>query len=227
MPEASGKDVLEDLADFWTWLQSNLASQLPAGITPNFDSTLVTGESAGGYLAFQSAFSNPKGINIAAVIAQYPMLDISSPHFTVQPVKPIFNLPNFPPEILQGHVDTLQGGEVATERPPQTTLPLFVSMIQQGRYVEFLGQGSELFPMLRLEGVSKLPPAWILHGRNDSVVPTEGSRVFVNKAKRIIPSWDVRTSYEEGEHGFDQEASLDTGYVREGVEWMGQYWPKP
>ncbi|KAJ7583771.1 hypothetical protein C8J56DRAFT_759780, partial [Mycena floridula] len=54
LPEARGKDPLEDLDDFWTWLHKDfpafLAKSAP-GLSPDPTKVLSTGESAGRYMA--------------------------------------------------------------------------------------------------------------------------------------------------------------------------------
>ena len=50
LPESNGLDQLSDLADFWTWIQKDLASflrRIGAEITPDLDHVLSYGESAG------------------------------------------------------------------------------------------------------------------------------------------------------------------------------------
>lgn len=52
LPEATGEDILEDIYDFWTWLQGDSLSHAvkDAGyprIKPATDKTLIVGESAG------------------------------------------------------------------------------------------------------------------------------------------------------------------------------------
>ena len=77
-PEHTGAEILEDLADFWRWLQdggliSYLASQ-NVDVELDFDHILASGDSAGGYLALMSGLLQPKG-SIKAILAQYPMTD--------------------------------------------------------------------------------------------------------------------------------------------------------
>ena len=69
LPTATGLDILEDLRDFYTWLfkPGNLQSHLPDGVTADLDHILVGGESAGGYLALQSALQSPSRERTAAV----------------------------------------------------------------------------------------------------------------------------------------------------------------
>ncbi|KAH7190135.1 Alpha/Beta hydrolase protein [Fusarium oxysporum] len=83
LPEATGSDILCDISEFWAWVHSDLSAAVSA-ILPNIviDLTRIAagGESAGGYLALQSAFLFPE-MAIRLVMAQYPTLDISHPKF--------------------------------------------------------------------------------------------------------------------------------------------------
>ncbi|KAF2195779.1 hypothetical protein K469DRAFT_699407 [Zopfia rhizophila CBS 207.26] len=76
LAEHSDDDILEDLVDFWRWFKTNLTSfvnsKSPVPITLDFDRLVVPGESAGGYMAVQSALTTPKGL-IKAMLLQYPM----------------------------------------------------------------------------------------------------------------------------------------------------------
>ncbi|KAL5520914.1 hypothetical protein ACEPAF_2917 [Sanghuangporus sanghuang] len=60
---------------------------------------LVTGESAGGYLAMQLALEHFKPASepkIRTVVPLYPMIDIRSPHWTTDYEKSIFGVPQLP-----------------------------------------------------------------------------------------------------------------------------------
>lgn len=58
LPEADGEQILDDMVDFWAWLGRDLPSIIQEnGIEVDMDRVLVSGESAGGYLALQIALS--------------------------------------------------------------------------------------------------------------------------------------------------------------------------
>lgn len=247
LPESSGLDILEDLQHLFEWVHSSLASHLSAlpshpGITPNLDRILVTGESAGGYMALQSLIlasrSHPP---IAAVIAHYPMIDLRERFYSEKYPKRIYGEecdPKDSPEALQAYLDAIRPGQVVTERVPRDTeLDLYKAMLYEGKYTAVLTKGSspseesKLFPRENLARISpsdrgRQAPLWIFHGKADSVVPARGTEVFVRELKAQYPDWDVLVQFEEdAEHGFDAEANKDTPWVEEGLQWVAKYWP--
>jgi hypothetical protein len=103
--------------------------------------------------------------------------------------------------------------------------PLTLAIVQNGRYVEFLGTASVLFPMENIDRASNLPGfIWIVHGKQDSAVPVEGSQVFVERFRSSFPDIEVRFDLQEGDHDFDKEATLQTDWVRDGVVRAKEYW---
>lgn len=86
LPEASGKDILSDISSLWSWLFTSLHAYVvrrdPLNTTCGVDlgKILVTGESAGGWLAIQSALMHPS--RIKAILGIFPMVDLGDDHFT-------------------------------------------------------------------------------------------------------------------------------------------------
>lgn len=233
MPEATGLDILEDVKDFFTWLfaPENLAKYLPDNVNVDLNHVLMNGESAGGWLAWHSAVLYPE--RTAAVVAHYPMLDLHSRHFTERYEKQLFTppAPQLPAHLLDNHLKALKGDEVVTSAIPPKRVPLCIVTLQQGRKADLLGAEKSLYPLDVLDSLSSLPPTWILHGKADSVVPVEGTRKYAAKLRERLPQAQLRLSLEEGEHGFDnhgpdgEPASLEMAWVKEGVEFIEQYWP--
>jgi hypothetical protein len=76
MPEASGKNILEDVEDFWKWYNNGaftlwINTQI-SGIKINRSQLLVSGDSAGAFLAVYSWLKVPD-LPIRALYLQYPM----------------------------------------------------------------------------------------------------------------------------------------------------------
>jgi dienelactone hydrolase len=113
--------------------------------------------------------------------------------------------------------------------------PIVASTIQQGRTLEFWGDDRELFPLEQFEDgkvPASLPPVWLLHGRQDSAVPVEGTFKFIDVLKPHLEN-KLHVSIEDGDHGFDnhapdtgEAATLQTGWVQEGVKFVEQHWPR-
>ncbi|KAK3670352.1 hypothetical protein LTR78_009806 [Recurvomyces mirabilis] len=233
VPEANGQDILQDMRDFYTWLlePGNLSKHLPSGVEANLGNLLVTGESAGGWLAWQSAIYTPK--SIGATVLHYPVLDLRAPHFTVAGPKELF--PGAPAElpshILNDYVAKLKGDEVVGNDENLSRFPLVLSIVQQGRFDELFGTDRSLHPLEQVEDgavTSEFPSIWILHGKDDTAVPIEGTRKMVEALQqRGLGEDKLHLSVEAGGHGFDihapdtnEAATLETGWVKEGVSFL-------
>ncbi|KAJ5606853.1 hypothetical protein N7537_003472 [Penicillium hordei] len=235
LPEVSGKDILEDMDDFWHWVHSSQFAETikdasDGHVTPDLDRLLVAGESAGGYLTMQLALSYPS--EIRAVIAAYPVLDVKSKFYTEAYPKPILGVPNFPNEIIEEHISAMRAAPsptVITAANPPDRLKLAFSVFQNGRLLEFLGSEDNLFPMNRVENLAaagnlKLPPTFIFHGKQDSAVPFEGSQRFYDLVREKAPGAIIKLHGEEGDHGFDFAATLETDWLKDGLETISKGW---
>ncbi|KAB2571388.1 putative carboxylesterase 15 [Lasiodiplodia theobromae] len=86
LPEAGGKDILSDISSLWSWLLTSLHAYVvlrdPLNTSCGVDlgKILVTGESAGGWLAIQSALMHPS--RIKTILSIFPMADLGDDHFT-------------------------------------------------------------------------------------------------------------------------------------------------
>ncbi|KAK5120213.1 hypothetical protein LTR85_006419 [Meristemomyces frigidus] len=233
MPEATGLDILQDVKDFFTWLLTpgNMAQHMRNSVEVDLHNILMNGESAGGWLAWQSAVLHPE--RIAAVVAHYPMLDMHAPQFMEKYEKQLFTppAPQLPVHILDDFLQNLKGNEVVTSATPPERLPLGLVILQQGRTAEFFGTDRSLYPLDMLDDMTSMPPTWILHGKDDSAVPVQGTRNYAAELHRKLPEARLHLSLEEGEHGFDnhgpngEPASLETDWVKKGADFIERYWP--
>ncbi|GKZ23477.1 hypothetical protein AbraIFM66951_008511 [Aspergillus brasiliensis] len=237
LPEATGEDILEDMYDFWNWLQGDSLSHAirDAGyphIGPATDKTLIVGESAGGYLAMQLALTYPS--KIRAVVGAYPILDPKDKFYTEAYQKPILRVPNMANDIIEQHLASLRASHtprIVTAAESPERLRLAFAVFQNGRLLEFLGSRNnpELFPMERVErlaavGRLKVPPLFIFHGEQDSAVPVEGTRRFVNLLHQKGHVGQVHIYIQDGDHGFDFDATLETPWLRSGLEMISEAW---
>ncbi|KAF2484923.1 Alpha/Beta hydrolase protein [Neohortaea acidophila] len=234
LPEACGPDILQDVKGFYSWLATkggrHLATLLPAGIQLDLQHLLVFGESAGGWMAVQSAFLPESRASVAAVVARYPMLDLRDTHYCEAYEKTIFHPPALPlsRDIADKHVAEIEGRPVVTSAFPPERTPLVVSAMQHGLLGQWLGEDSSLYPIDLLDTEKIDTPIWILHGLEDNVVPIEGTYRFVHKLRTTSPANKIHLTYEPGMHGFDNEANatLDTEWVRSGLTFIGDFWPR-
>lgn len=78
LPSKNGvADVLEDLEDFWQWSRSDTFAKMlqhrSLGYSLDLSRLLLTGSSAGGYVAMQLALTHPD--DISAVATAYPFVN--------------------------------------------------------------------------------------------------------------------------------------------------------
>jgi acetyl esterase/lipase len=99
--------------------------------------------------------------------------------------------------------------------------------------LEFLGnKSSDLFPLERLKKLAasnqlSLPPFFIFHGEQDSAVPVDGSRRFASLLQETVPDVNVRLYIQDGDHGFDADATMETLWLREGLAMISRKWTDP
>ncbi|KAJ7583890.1 Alpha/Beta hydrolase protein [Mycena floridula] len=228
LPEAKGKDLLEDLDDLWKWLHKDfptfLAESAP-GFSPDLTKILSTGESAGGYMAIQLALSQSTGA-IRGIIAAYPMTDMASDFYTKRekPANYMMGDPPVPESVIDEHLASMAPKAVVSSAKPPLRGQLALAIRQHGRWLEFFGTEPELFPFERIEYISAIPPMLILHGIEDSAVPVEHSRRFVDKVKKFLPDAKVELVTVPGEHGFDKDANLEMPWLKEGLKMITSEW---
>lgn len=233
LPESSGLDILSDLHNFYTWLHGHLASFVTTSFPqqapkPDLSNILITGESAGGYMATQSALlGETKGIR--AVIAHYPMIDLKDPWYSKPGRKIIWGQPppSYPNGWLDQQLEAAKSAKPITERIPKEGEPdLFVASLLGGRYTEILGSDTRLFPLENLGSVrergASLTPIWMFHGEKDTLIPIDGTLQFVREAQGSVKE----TIIPGAEHGFDNDSvTLETDWVMEGRKWLEMHWP--
>lgn len=75
-PEASGADILDDVAAFWTWLSVCLPSRAKTGLwkaQPDLQRALCVGQSSGGCMVVGSVLLRPE-VSVKAVVPLYAPL---------------------------------------------------------------------------------------------------------------------------------------------------------
>lgn len=204
-------------------LQSFLSQTTAAAPQVDFDHVLVVGDSSGGWLAMQSALTQPAG-SIKAVIALYPQLDMRDRFFNAKFEKNLFGMPMLPNEIVDAHIAGMTRGAAVTSAYLPSRLDLACSMVQNGRVLEFLGESKELFPVEMVALAENMPAVLIVHGKDDSVVPVVGSERFVEALKKKLPGSAVRLDVRPGGHGFDGDATMEEKWLKEDVDFITGYW---
>ena len=118
LPESNGLEILSNIHDFWSWFHTFLPF-LPTVSNPikKPSHPLIIGESAGAYLALQSALLQLIS-TISAIIMQNPMLDLSAPWYTEEYDKNMFSLPTLPRSVLEGHLYTIEAAKASGKFKP-------------------------------------------------------------------------------------------------------------
>lgn len=190
----------------------------------------------GGYLAMQLALSYPS--HICAVIGAYPILDLKSRFYTEAYPKPIIGVPNLSNDIIEKHLAALRDSRfspsIVTAADPPERLRLAFSIFQNGRLFEFLRPGDgdgdpRFFPMDRVKhlavvGRLELPPLFLFHGKQDSAVPAEGTTKFASLLQGLGHKGDVKVYVQDGDHGFDYNATVETGWLKDGLRMISNAW---
>ncbi|KAJ3022306.1 hypothetical protein HKX48_006493 [Thoreauomyces humboldtii] len=233
LPESRGADVLADVSTGWDWVQSTLPKLFPH-LRLDLNNVVVTGASAGGFLAAHLGIAHP----LTSVVAGYPMIDIESPHYTVpKTTVGYFGMPPAPRGPVDAHLAAMKPGHVVTEREGMEALELAVGMLQQGRLRRYLGRPEEFSPLRLIDQCAATGHAkahagqkwFVFAGKDDTVVPVQDSHRLVRRLDKLGAK--VRYVEKSGEHFFDNDlqdedrAALANGqwgefeWLKEGLDW--------
>jgi acetyl esterase/lipase len=182
LPEATGADTLADVARFWDWLHATLPSTAaPWHARPDLANIACAGQSCGGRLAAQSALLFPHA-HIRALISISAPLHGAVPHFTVPRPKIIMGARPPPPRqaeaLVRAYLKAMPPGALSTGRDPSPDLwELVLCIIQQGWLPRLMTRAAaddderrRLDIMATLDTVQTMPPIWVIHGEQDSIV---------------------------------------------------------
>ncbi|KAJ3021763.1 hypothetical protein HKX48_007838 [Thoreauomyces humboldtii] len=227
LPESSGLDLVADGQSIYNWTLNTLPTLFPS-VDLDLSNIVVTGGSAGGYMATQIGIAHPE----TTIIAGYPMFDLEEPHYTVQATAGYWGQPPVPREGIDKFLEGLEPGKVATERVGADAMAFAAGMMQQGRLGKYLGNDERVYPrrlldkIIASEGQRTHQKWFVFHGEDDTVVPTRESEKLVDRLGKV--GAQIRYVTKPGEHGFDnaldQAAALrgdwgDSGWLKEGLDW--------
>lgn len=230
IPESTVQESIDDADDALEWVRRELAEVMldEASIRVDVDRIMTAGDSAGGYLSLHIGLRHPH--EIRAVTAAYPLVDAASPHFTGQYTKKVFNLPEVPKEAVLAHLKKIERREteaIVSSDPFLERGALMFGLVQHGLFGDlFPTHQRGLFPVLRLKDGARFPRGGVLvwHGKQDSVVPVEGSLKLQEALKEHDPDLDLRLFIREGEHGFDHAANIDDPWTAEALSGCVTSW---
>lgn len=227
LPEHSGKDVLEDLGDFWGWFNSGSVAKFLSTTTPHekleldYEKIMVAGDSAGGYMALMSGLLHPQK-SVKAIIAQYPMTNF----LRMEPVDTFFGAPTPGPELLDKHITAIVPGTTVSSAVPPERAGLSYCLAAYDKYLQYFGRDPNMWPIECIETAESMPPTWIIHGGNDSAVAVGDSEKFVSRWTAREVRGEVKLSVLPGmEHGFDIGVKEEEEeWLREGLGWVEGKW---
>lgn len=230
IPESTVQDSIDDANDALKWVRKELAAVMldEAGIRVDVDRIMTAGDSAGGYLSLQVGLSHPD--ELRAVTAAYPMADMESPYFNGQYTKNVFMSQDIPKETILAQLRDVERSEtkaIISSDPLLERGGLMFGLIQHGLFGDlFPAHQRGLFPLLRLEDGARFPRGGVLvwHGKEDSVVPAEGSLNLREAVRKHDADLDFKLVIREGEHGFDQTANFDDPWVAEALSGCLTSW---
>ncbi|KAH8665368.1 Alpha/Beta hydrolase protein [Ilyonectria robusta] len=229
IPEGTVQDALDDVEDAWQWIHHSLAEIMldETGIHVDVNRIMTAGDSAGGYLSLHVGLNHPG--DIRAVTAAYPAVDVGSPHFTGQYEKRVFGMPPMPRSTLVEHMKSIEdsGRTIVTADDVGERGTLMWSVVQHGLFGQFYPpQQTGLFPLLRLDSGDRFPRGGVLvwHGKDDTVVPVEGSLKLKQKIESVDPELNFKLVIRDGEHGFDHAVNLQEDWALQAMQDCVNSW---
>ena len=181
------------------------------------------GESAGGYLALQSAFLFNRTANLRAVIAQYPALHTDLAAFNPRPAKPDPALDAVVADYVKGVVPGTVRTSTAWPGNAEKTIAALTNGLVRGLFGADPEGRLTLGYALR-QAEQELPPVWVIQGDEDELVAKGAADELVERVRAERPGAVVKYTVRPGGHGFDGESTLADGWVKEGVEFVKRYW---
>ncbi len=226
-PDHSGDEILEDIRDFWKWVDEELVNYITSiypSIELDVNKLLVSGESAGGWMSLHSLFHLPQD-RIKSMILQFPMTKKLNGTERSTPIDPAV----FPESIITDYLASITPGNVVSSATPRARIPLLMALGAHMKYFdERFGTGKHLQPADALESAKYFPPTLILQGEQDTLVPVSQVRHFVDEIERVHGKQvrdQVRLVVKDGDHGFDNElVEEDTPWLKEELGRAEKAW---
>ncbi|KAI5460131.1 Alpha/Beta hydrolase protein [Mariannaea sp. PMI_226] len=206
LPEANGTDILADVETFASWMQHELpliADQESWHALPDLSRVVLMGQSSGGWLAMQMALLFSSNIAIRAVVCvSSPLAASSNPAYTIPRPRSVMGAQPLPPrqseELIRQYIRNIKPGAVRSEGDPIEMWQLLTS----------------IFP----------PPMWIIHSKQDSVVPVDCSTEFAKAVEKRHLETPVLVTLRSGDHDFNSLTRMNEPWVQEGCRFICGFW---
>jgi acetyl esterase/lipase len=220
-PEAEPLEIIQDIKDFWAWLNTSLPGLSYANV--DLCNISLCGESAGGWLAAQSVELG-WAQNVKALMLQYPAgLDPGANPYSL---KAFFATgQRMPLSIIEEHLAGVPEGSIVTRTPFGTRMHLAMCMMQNGIFTPTGDESQQMDPLKNLETMAVMPPVMLFHGKQDMHVSWESSRNWADRLRTLKPDTPLCCVFRQGEHVMDREVGLQTPWMREPVAFVERYWP--
>lgn len=169
----------------------------------------MSGDSAGGWPALQSVLTLPQS-TIKVCLVQYPVTNA----FPTSPDDILMGESLPPKEELDDFLASIVPGTITSSALPPSRGWLAPMLRAYKRWGEFFGTAKHLMPDTRIESASFFVPTYIIHGKDDTIVPVKWSHAFIEKARQLFPKTRFEIITPPGDHGFD------TGIYEEDEPWL-------
>jgi acetyl esterase/lipase len=186
VPEANGTDILADVERFSVWMKDELpaiAHRESWHASPDLNCVASLGQSGGAFLAPHSTLLPEWAIDIKVVVCISGTLDTNAPLKLGVPLPRVIMGTRPPPPrqaeaLIRDYIRNIEPGAVRTKGDPIDMWPLLICIVQQAWLPRLLGvkANPHLQLMARLEQMKSIPPLWIIHGKEDSIVSQLSSR---------------------------------------------------
>jgi acetyl esterase/lipase len=189
-PRARWPEHLVALKRAMKWIREHVSEY---GGNPSF--VAVTGGSAGGHLAAMLA------LTAADKSLQPGFEDVDT---SVQACVPHYGVYDFTAE---------SGMKYTRQRLDALIRPIV--MAPGAKYPEEFRAAS---PLYRVDGNDAVPPFFVLHGRNDTLVPVHDARALVERLRAVSSEPVAYAEISGAQHAFDIFPSIRSAHVVRGVQ---------
>lgn len=164
LPEATAAEVLDDVEDFWRWLHNTLPTLTGTwNAFPDLTRLACTGQSAGGYLAVQSALLFPELSQIKFVASMGGSLNTDIPYCRIPSPRLILGKKPPPPakaeSIIRTYLKNIKPQTVRTSGNVVEMWDFVACVLQQAYLARWLKVKEELDVMKVLERSKAMPPS--------------------------------------------------------------------
>src|SRR5690242_5225938 len=185
IPESTGADIIDDVKDFWTWIDRHLADfirSVAPHVDVDTDRVLLSGDSSGCWCALHSVFELPES-RFKALLLLYPMMKkwCKSKELLKEWGRPVVG-----EEVIDKHLAQVpERLVVSSDRSLSREELADAFSANQHRWDRAFGTDKRLHPVERLGEQNSFPPTLILHGDADKAVKLEDSEKFVQRLGEV------------------------------------------